>query len=201
MPPAEHDRSLSYLIKFIEGVYGLRTDQGDKCNSLAAWDRVCHPKNKGGLGVINLKVQSDALLLKYLHKFYNHTPIPWVELIWSTYFNNKIPHASDPCGSFWWTDIMKLMPMYRGMTKVKVMDGTNTLFWKDMWANNILIEQYPRAYSFAIDEDVSIKDFLAITSLSMAFHTPLSPQAFDEVRNMQADTALVTTSSSQGNDK
>ena len=48
-----------------------KTENGDSCNSLAAWDMVCQPKVSGGLGVINLKVQSDALLLKYLHKFYN----------------------------------------------------------------------------------------------------------------------------------
>jgi hypothetical protein len=28
----------------------------DKVNSLAAWDMVCRPKDKGGLGIINLKI-------------------------------------------------------------------------------------------------------------------------------------------------
>jgi hypothetical protein len=32
---------------------------------------VLEPKSKGGLGVINLRLQNDALLLKQLHKFYN----------------------------------------------------------------------------------------------------------------------------------
>ena len=50
--------------------------------SLAAWDLVCLPNNKGGLGVLNLKVQNEALLMKFLHKFYNHHDIPWVSLIW-----------------------------------------------------------------------------------------------------------------------
>ena len=71
-----------------------KTDDGDKCNSLAAWDMVCRPKEKGGLGVLNLKVQNDALLLKLLHKFYNHLDIPWVSLIWKTYYVATIPHAS-----------------------------------------------------------------------------------------------------------
>jgi hypothetical protein len=30
---------------------------------------VCKPKKKGGLGILNLKLQNEALLLKYLHKF------------------------------------------------------------------------------------------------------------------------------------
>jgi hypothetical protein len=41
-----------------------------KGDNLAAWDLVRKPKAKGGLGVINLSVQNDALLLKQLDKFY-----------------------------------------------------------------------------------------------------------------------------------
>jgi hypothetical protein len=52
-----------------------------KCNSLVTWDKVCRPKNKGGLGVLNLKIQNQALLMKYLHKFYNRHDIPWVHLL------------------------------------------------------------------------------------------------------------------------
>lgn len=96
---------------------------------------------------------------------------------------------------------MKLMPIYRGITKVEVTDGANTLFWKDMSTDHIMADQHPRAYSFIVNEDISVKDFLAITSQNMAFHTPLSLQAFDEVRDIQTDTASATLSTSQGNDK
>ena len=78
-----------------------KTEQGDKCNSMAAWDMVCKPKRCGGLGVLNLKIQNEALLLKFLHKFYNHCDLPWVELIWNSYYTSRIPHATDLCGSFW----------------------------------------------------------------------------------------------------
>src|SRR4051812_10335976 len=40
-----------------------KTKQGDKCNSLASWDMVCRPKDCGGLGVLSLRIQGDALLL------------------------------------------------------------------------------------------------------------------------------------------
>ena len=85
-------------------------------------------KKCGGLGIINLRIQSDALLLKYLHKFYNRYDLPWDELIWSTYYTDKIPHASDPCGSFWWKDILKLSPIFRGISRVQMLVGDNVLF-------------------------------------------------------------------------
>jgi hypothetical protein len=44
----------------------------------AAWQMVCLPKREGGLGVIDLCVQNDALLLKTLHKFFSREDVPWV---------------------------------------------------------------------------------------------------------------------------
>jgi hypothetical protein len=48
-----------------------KTEDGRKIVSLAAWNMVCKPKDNGGLGVLNMKIQNPALLLKYLDKFYN----------------------------------------------------------------------------------------------------------------------------------
>lgn len=44
--------------------WNKQTDDGPKHNSPAAWELVCHPKDKGGLGIIDLKVQNQGLLLK-----------------------------------------------------------------------------------------------------------------------------------------
>jgi len=42
---------------------------------------VCLPKEEGGLGVLNLKTQNEAMLLKNLHKFFNKVDTPWMQLI------------------------------------------------------------------------------------------------------------------------
>ena len=77
------------------------SDVNAKKKPLIACSKVTTPKENGGLGVINLKVQNQALLMKYLHKFYNKADIPWVQLIWNTHYSNgQIPHASREKGSF-----------------------------------------------------------------------------------------------------
>jgi hypothetical protein len=53
---------------------------------------ITKPKLNGGLGVLKLETQNEALLLKYLHKFCNNHDLPWVSLIWNNYYmTGRIP--------------------------------------------------------------------------------------------------------------
>jgi hypothetical protein len=67
------------------------------------------------LGILNLKTQNDALLLKNMHKFFNRQDCPWVNLIWANYYRDgKIPNIQRK-GSFWWKEILKLMDRFKGI--------------------------------------------------------------------------------------
>jgi hypothetical protein len=48
------------------GIWG-KPENSNRPKSLAAWDLVCRPKSKGGLGITNLAAHNEALLLKFLH--------------------------------------------------------------------------------------------------------------------------------------
>lgn len=112
-----------------------------------------------------------------------------MELIWNTHYNDSIPHAAGLCGSFWWREIIQLMPIYRGVSSVSIGNGETSLFWKDLWCGQVLAEKYPRAYSFATNEDISVCDFLLTNSLSDIFYLPLSAQAHQQVAQLQTVTA------------
>ena len=100
----------------------------DSGKSLVAWDLVCRPKRKGGWGVLNLTIQNQELLIKQLHKFYNRVQVPWVQLVWNTYYHNRIPHATELCGSFWWKDICQLLDKFIVVSKCSFGDGVTVLF-------------------------------------------------------------------------
>lgn len=134
-------------------------------NSLAAWTLVCRPKAKGGSGIIDLRVPNQGLLLKLLHKFYNQFDVPWVKLIWSAYYTGRVPHASEPCGLFWWRDVMQLSPIYRGVTIVVIEDGSTILFWKDLWRQEIVADSHPWIFSFARDDEISVHKLLTAQAL------------------------------------
>jgi hypothetical protein len=86
--------------------------------SLAAWEMICKLKNKGGVGIVNFQKHNEALLLKFLDKFYNKADTPWVSLVWRTYYQESVPHAEHLCGSFWWKDVCKYLEKYRQVTTI-----------------------------------------------------------------------------------
>ena len=96
------------------------------------------PKTEGGLGVLNLQTQNDALLLKNLHKFFNRHDIPWVNLIWERHYSNgSLPSTSNLKDSFWWKDILKLLDSFKGLASTIVKDGVTCLFWDDLWLGKV----------------------------------------------------------------
>ena len=123
-----HPRVIEHLDKLRRYcLCAKNSEDGVKTNSLAAWELVCRLKSKGGLGIIDIKTQNVALLLKHLFMFYNHGDVPWVTLIWDAYYPCKIPHAMDLVGSFWWRDIMQLSDVFRGTTRVTLGNGSSSL--------------------------------------------------------------------------
>lgn len=151
---------------------------------LAAWDKVCKPKLKGGLGVLNPSIQNQALLLKYLEKFYNRRELPWIKLIWNSYYRNGVPPMSIFKGSFWWRDIYNLMDFFRGVTRCLVGDGVSCSFWNDVWSDDPpLSVSIPRQYLFAVNTMISVHNFLNL-ELEDNFHLPLSQQAFEEYQSL-----------------
>ena len=93
-----------------------RRNRQEHSPSLAAWELICRPKKKGGFGILNLGLQNAALLMKHANKFLNRKDLPWVNLIWNTYYHERVPQGTEPCGSYWWRNILKLLDNFREVT-------------------------------------------------------------------------------------
>ena len=75
------------------------------------------------------------------------------------------------------------------------------MFWKDLWLDSEPAQSYPRAYSFAKKEDISVQELLSSGDLATLFHLPLSPQAMDELRDLQLATRHISmTNTTDGDD-
>lgn len=144
----------------------------DRGTVLIDWDKVCQPKDKGGIGVMDIATHNKCLLMKHLHKFFNQHDIPWVKLIWESYCPDKVV-TNSPHGSFWWRNIAKLIPEFNAMAQAKVGTGDTIKFWQDNWSNGILKEKFPEA-------PLSLKDFFVSANTAGHFHSPLSIQAYQQ---------------------
>ena len=87
--------------------------------------------------------------------------------------------------------MVQLAPIYRGAMTVQVGDGSTALFWKDLWHDDILSDSHPRLYSFAKNEDVSVRELLTAPALGQNFNLPLSDQARGELHDLQTSLAEV----------
>jgi hypothetical protein len=122
-------------------------DKGDinrRGGCLVSWRKACLAKDQGGLGIIDLRTQNTALLLKFLDKFYNHANLPWVHLTWQCFYRRlKVPHVCNPVGSFWWRDVMSLSDNYLMIASCKAHSVLTCTFWEDSWDFGVLHHKFP----------------------------------------------------------
>jgi hypothetical protein len=157
---------------------------------LVAWETTCKPKDEGGLGIIDIKNQNSALLLKFLDKFYHKDDTPWVDLTWSKLYSNHQtpPQARSPVGSFWWKDIINLFEDFQALSSSKPNKGDTILFWSLTLSdqNQSLKDLFPQLYSFTKKAKCSLQ-FFTEHDASRLFNLPLSQQAaaqLEEVMNL-----------------
>jgi hypothetical protein len=115
------------------------------------------------------------------------------------YYQNCTPQTAGKVGSFWWRDVCKLLTNFRGISICTPGDGKSILFWKDRWSDGLLAENFDRLFSFVIDPDVTLGDFLKCTNetdLLKHFAIPLSLQAYNDL--LQVKNLLSNTSEDSG---
>jgi hypothetical protein len=162
-----------------------RNDVQSNGPALVAWDKVCRPKDQGGLGVLDLKTQNEALLLKNLHKFFNRLDIPWVNLIWNTYYSQGSLPGFQLEGSFWWKTHLKLLDKYKGMGRCVIGDGKSALFWTDLWSDTCMHQNFPHLVTFAKKTNHSVNEFVQTEFLEDLFNLPLSTMAYNEFLELE----------------
>jgi hypothetical protein len=115
-----------------------------------AWEDVCLPKDKGGLGVPDLVTKNKSLLKKFLFKFHCAPPAPWIDWLrlqygWSDRrdFSDDIPDITPI-----WKEIYAQLPSFRAETKVLIGHGKMTAFWLDLWCGSqTLAVAFPALFS------------------------------------------------------
>lgn len=156
-----------------------------------AWDQVCTPKSKGGLGLRRVKVMNKTLLCTWLWMFEREVSCIWRKVIVSRY--GLLPNG-EPCpirGSYGcspWKGIMKLFKDFKGGLRVVIRNGSKTRFWRDIWCDEQPLQRvYPLLFSLVSDPDALVHDYFDFGFNPPSWHPILRRQVFDwEVQDIVA---------------
>jgi mannosylglycoprotein endo-beta-mannosidase len=122
------------------------TNQHRKCH-LVSWEKICRPKEEGGLGFRNLRILNQAYIHKLAWQMVADPNKLWVQVMRAKY---KCGFLSTPNittrsnSSNVWKAIVKAWEQVKPHLRWVINDGHGTRFWKDCWIPNcgVLAEQY-----------------------------------------------------------
>jgi hypothetical protein len=122
-----------------------------------------------------------SLLCKWWWKLKNETGL-WQEIVKLKYLKNKgvstVNHRLDD--SPMWSDLIKVRNLYLRGRVIKVRDGKQTLFWKDIWLQDKpLCVLAPVLFDWCSHKDVTVHQFLSLNG-HLSFDRWLPPILFEQ---------------------
>jgi hypothetical protein len=151
-----------------EFLWGSR--RGRKKVNWIKWDTVCLPKNKGGLGVRDIRVVNISLLAKWRWRLLHDDHTVWKAVIKSKYGDRVVGRTvlgdeyKPWFSSLWWRDICSIGSnldhdwFTSGVIK-KLGNGRLTSFWCDTWVGDLpLCDRFPRLYSISSQKENSVSE-------------------------------------------
>jgi hypothetical protein len=106
--------------KLLRGFFWSATLQAQRGHCVVAWDRICEPKEIGGLGIKNLRILNHALRMRWRWFQLTDQEKPWAGLEF------KLDEEAER--------------MFKSCTTFEVGNGQKLLFWTDRWLQGCSIE-------------------------------------------------------------
>ena len=107
----EVPREVLKKLDFYRSRFFQQCDEHKKKYRLTKWSILCSPKEKGGLGILNLDVQNKCLLSKWLFKLINEDGV-WQQILRRKYLRHKTITQVEymPRDSHFWSGSMNIKP-------------------------------------------------------------------------------------------
>jgi hypothetical protein len=125
------------------------------------WQRICSPKNVGGLGIKNLVAFSRALRLRWLWFQWQDVDRPWMG-------------TEVPC------DAMD-KHLFSACTKIELGNGEKCRFWSDRWLDGLMPQLIaPLLFPVARRKNLLVKDALTGNRWMRGLQRLSSPEQLDQ---------------------
>lgn len=130
------------------------------------WEKICRPKNKGGLGLRPFRLINQACLMKQIWNIANSKEDLWTKWIHAKYLRGRniweCVLGTNP--SWAWRSIFSVRDKTKLHTIHAIGNGANTSFWRDPWLlpGFILLEQFGHLpiYDLGLGRNVKVCDLI-----------------------------------------
>ncbi|KAG5615710.1 hypothetical protein H5410_015534 [Solanum commersonii] len=117
------------------------------------------PKLSGGLGVRNLRIHNECLLMIWLWRYVEEEHALWREVMHHKYGQDSqwcTNEVTIPYGVSTWKTIRSFWTKLAGTIKLIIGNGAKILFWKDVWVRHeALMQSFPDLCSFCSNPDIT----------------------------------------------
>eukprot|EP00253_Pinus_taeda_P017898 PITA_17898 len=113
--------------------------------SLVAWKKLCRPKNRGGLNLVDPYVANRVCGAKIWWKWISNTTLPWANH-WKEKYRltgcnlDLIRMQESPNGSPIWNHAQANRSIIQDHRFWEIRNGTQALFWEDAWQQSLKLE-------------------------------------------------------------
>ena len=155
--------SLIFLV--LDRKYVAR-EQGKKRVSLSQMENCDHWKESWGSGDQEHEESEQFFRIKWLSKYLNDTQNLWGSIKDPKYEESDswmTKEVTTPYGVSLWKSIWELWYEYKPNTKIKVVDGIKTRFWKDDWhAEGNMETLFPNIQNLVLQQQSTIADLCTL---------------------------------------
>ncbi|CAN1170063.1 Putative ribonuclease H protein At1g65750 [Linum perenne] len=112
---------------------------GDRKLHLLSWEKVCQPKNCGGLGLRSAKEMNLAFLIKLTWGLLKNLEALWVNVLKTKYLKqspNGLISKKSMRWSSCWKGINESWQTFTGGLFWSIRNGRRTNFWRERWLDN-----------------------------------------------------------------
>lgn len=171
------------VLEKIQRDFLWRKGEDGKGIHLVSWERVCAPKEGGGVETRCLKAMNKALLCKWLWRFEKEPECLWRQVVAAKFgevdgWNPSIQRGS--CGCSPWRGIMKFISLFRECVAFEVGDGRRVKFWEDAWCGEqSLKHDFPDLVNLAVDPSAMVAENMSVQSVEIVWNPVFRWNLFD----------------------
>jgi len=172
------DRVIDRLDAIIRRNFLWEGNSDTKKFHLVKWDKLIGNKQKGGLGVRNLKIQNQSLMMKWLWRLASSEQALWKELIKQKYemedhWSTKM--VTSTYGTSIWRAIRNFWPKLGENCSIRIGNGMKVSFWEDSWLEQGSLKTlFPDIYILNQQQKDIVAEVWSNQGWNLSFRSPLN---------------------------